>query len=215
MRSPFLIFLIIAALVVASFQTEIGRQFWSDVDQRLNLSTMIPTPGNDRKKKIGHLDRYVPKAAAMISDARPGQITSGRGKPLVVCMDANGNDPGGPLPRFGIPPCVDSIMMKLPPEMIPQRSEEIGTLVGLYWGSEIAEKHYLKITLQNGKNYKLALQETCRIRLVEVKTGRLIETWTITGQAPSKEEVLAQDGKTLFGPSIESEVLAYILQKTR
>lgn len=218
MRSPILIFLIVAALVVASFQTDIGRQFWREVDQKLNFSTMLPTPRNEREKKIGHLDRYVPKAASMISEARPGQIVSGKGMPLVVCMEANGYDPGNILPRFGTPPCIDSITAQLPPEMIPQRSEDIALLVGLYWGSAIAEKYPVKLSdlsMQGGKNYKLALQETCRIRLVEVKTGRLIETKVITGSPPSEEEVLGQGEKTFFGPSIEPEVLAYILQSVR
>ncbi len=218
MKAFFLLILFLLTIgFMVSLKTDAGQAFWTDLREKVAVEDLIPTPENVRNSKIGHLEPLVGEAASLLEHPRKGESTMPPGKPLLICMSRiyrqDGQDSSK---RFGEPPCVDYLTEKLPETMVPQDESEIGVVIGLYWGDYPAGRYQAQAASGPGSSlpgisqWVDGMRESCKVRVVNRRTGELIGEKELIADPPPIEAVVSPEHEELYGPSVEPLVLTFI-----
>lgn len=76
----------------------------------------------------------------------------------------------------------------LPPELMPERAQDIGTCVLLEWGAKVEGLYDVTTTqggVETGKSQALARRGTCKVTLIDLQEGAVIAEKMIYGPPPA------------------------------
>lgn len=200
-------FLILLLLLVVAAAIQFGPSEWEKYQSKNRAA---------KAAALAHLTTDIGRDVAILKaafDAKgelPNKPTVS-GLPLVISVEAGVNFDGDPY-RYGEEPCISPLMHDLPEALVANNADEIGTLVGLMWGDYEAGTY--EITPRTGAHLARpkgpsAMVDTCRIVVVDKKTGQRLgtaEARGTVGQFPTSPS----DDYDFYGERCDPQVLDYI-----
>lgn len=125
------------------------------------------------------------------------------GRVLFIKMDSTSNRLSGDLYQ------PDFVTLDLPEELFPERPEDVGVVVGLYWGQEFVG------TYDGGSQ---GYRETCLVRVFDADSGRLVFERTVVGGDPPevvKEHRSIDAHSEYYGEGCDEEIIETVTELYR
>lgn len=121
-----------------------------------------------------------------------------KAKPVFICRGDSGRQTFGARREPGQ---VDPLTAELPNALLPETVEEIGTVVSLFWSSEI---------VGNYGNGSLGRRELCTVKVIDCATRTVIAMRQFQGGAPPGRIKKESQPGVVYGSSCSNDVLSYI-----
>ena len=171
----------------------------------ITLMIKIPEWWDDHQaEKLAHLSELCDQFTNWAQgepQAAPDESIPLKGKVLFVKMDYNNNRLSGDL--YG----PDFLTLDLPKELFPEKAEDVGVIVGLYWGEQYVGDY--------GKG-STGYRETCTVKVYDAASKRLVMKRMITGEDPPEVVREPEDTHTkrkYYGPGCDEKILNMITEK--
>ena len=159
----------------------------------------------NRESRLAHLDAVLDDYLSVLNAASSNEKpigTATKAKPVLVCFVGNNNNSFA-TNRYD--KSIDFLTLDLPGDLFPTNSEEVGTIVALYWGQDFVGSY------SNGAK---AFRETCRVKIYDIDSGHLLaENQFVGGEPPAsiKTSSSTNESRTnVFGRGCDTEVIDYV-----